>query len=234
MTLVISPALSIHTSCPGIICLLKIISKVVSCLNDHSVDFIIFKIFYRVTGNGNCLFNACSIVLIGDESLSVYLRCLTTIEMFKHASYYANHPIIYGHCLHDKRLDENSIFSIFISQIAYQSFQKNDRIPAVLAEAVNVANNFTYSSFLSLLALSSVIGRPIESYYPTENDAPANVYELLFNSTVSPRAGDLPKHCSVNMHIFRCSSAPLDYVSTSNLLPKKITLFLLCQLSFKM
>ena len=39
--------------------------------------------FHRTTGNGSCLFNASSIALIGNESLSVYLRCLTSIEMFQ-------------------------------------------------------------------------------------------------------------------------------------------------------
>ena len=55
-------------------------------------------------------------------------------------------------------MDENTLFSIALSQIAFQSYQKNNRIPAVTAEAVNVASNFSYSSFLSLWALCSVIG----------------------------------------------------------------------------
>ena len=46
----------------------------------------------RVTGNGNCLFNAASINLIGNEDLSVALRLLTTAELFIHADFYANHP----------------------------------------------------------------------------------------------------------------------------------------------
>ena len=46
----------------------------------------------RVTGNGNCLFNAASINLIGNEDLSVTLRLLTAAELFIHADFYANHP----------------------------------------------------------------------------------------------------------------------------------------------
>lgn len=157
----------------------------------------------------------------------MYLRCLTSIEMFSLSSYYANHPIIYGHSMHGKPVNENTIFSIAISQIAYQSFQKDDRIPAVIVEAVNVAKNYTYSSFLSLLALSSVIGRPIESYYPIhiESDTPANIYETMFNCTVSPRRLELleeiPLQHRNNVHIFRCASAPMDYISTTKLSPTK-------------
>ena len=37
--------------------------------------------FFSTSANGNCLFNACSIALTGNESLSSYLRCLTSIEL---------------------------------------------------------------------------------------------------------------------------------------------------------
>ena len=45
-----------------------------------------------VTGDSNCLFNAASINLVGNETLSVTLRLLTAAEMFIHADFYANHP----------------------------------------------------------------------------------------------------------------------------------------------
>ena len=141
-------------------------------------------IIYRVSGNGNCLFNACLIALIGDERIPIYLRCLTSIEMFSHSSYYADHSIIFGHSWHGKPTNENTIFSNTLSQITYQSFQNNDRVPAVTAESVKVAKNHTYSSLLSVLALSSVIGRQIESYYLVQCDTSPDIYETVFNCTV--------------------------------------------------
>ena len=45
-----------------------------------------------VTGNGNCLFNAASINLVGNEDLSGALRLLTAVELYTHADFYANHP----------------------------------------------------------------------------------------------------------------------------------------------
>ncbi len=184
-------------------------------------------IIFRVTGDGNCLFNSCSISLIGDESLSIYLRCLTSIEMFKFSSYYANHPAIYGHSFNGKPVNENTIFSIAISQAAFQSYEKDDRLPSVIVESENNAKNYTYSSFLSLFALSSVIGRPIESYYPIESDAPANIYESIFNCTVSPRPSELLQESvsshgrEDSIHIFRCASVSLDYITTTKLPPNK-------------
>ena len=54
-------------------------------------------LFHRVTQNGNSLFNSCSVSLLGDESLSLQLRCRTSLELFEHAQYYANHPLLFGH-----------------------------------------------------------------------------------------------------------------------------------------
>ena len=36
-------------------------------------------IFHRTTADGNCMCNACSLALIGDESLASCLRPLTSI-----------------------------------------------------------------------------------------------------------------------------------------------------------
>ena len=99
--------------------------------------------------------------------------------------------------------------------LAFNFFQKNDRIPAVIAESINNAKNFTYSSFLCLLSLSNV--RPIESYYPIKGNEAANIYEKLFNYSVKPRTTELPLQTSQqqSLHIFRCASMPVDYVFTN-------------------
>ena len=52
------------------------------------------KEIFRTIGQGNCLFNACSIALLGDETIADSLRCLTAIELYTNCSYYANHPLI--------------------------------------------------------------------------------------------------------------------------------------------
>ena len=47
----------------------------------------------ETSGNGDCLFNATSISLCGDESLSFLLRLLVAGELFFNADYDAEHPL---------------------------------------------------------------------------------------------------------------------------------------------
>ena len=49
------------------------------------------SVILRSTPDGNCLYNAVSIVLVENESLAYNLRVLTSIELFENNSFYANH-----------------------------------------------------------------------------------------------------------------------------------------------
>ena len=86
---------------------------------------------------------------------------------------------------------------------------------------MNVAKNHTYSSFLSVLALSSVIGRQIQSYYPLQCDTSPDIYETMFNCTVIPRISEIleetPSKHDSSIYIFRCASMPIDYILTTGL-----------------
>ena len=46
----------------------------------------------KVLGDGNCLFNAGSVCVVGNESLAVLLRLLTAAELFLQQNFYADHP----------------------------------------------------------------------------------------------------------------------------------------------
>ena len=46
----------------------------------------------KATSNGNCLYNSASIILNGNEDLSLLLRLLTAVELYKNAPFYATHP----------------------------------------------------------------------------------------------------------------------------------------------
>ena len=46
----------------------------------------------KATGDVNCLYNSASIILNGREDLSLLLRLLTAIELYKNASFYVTHP----------------------------------------------------------------------------------------------------------------------------------------------
>ena len=114
--------------------------------------------FFSTSANGNCLFNACSIALTGNESLSSYLRCLTSIELFENAKFYANHPHPHKNGAFTSL---KNAFAMCLSDAALTIFEQSDDIAAVLEEAKQTANNYTYSSMVCMLALST--GLPVKT-----------------------------------------------------------------------
>jgi hypothetical protein len=61
-------------------------------------------------------------------------------------------------------------------------------------EAFHHSKDKTFSSFLCLLALSSVIGKPIQLLYP---DAGLPKFKKIFNSLIKPRdSGKKYQHCT--------------------------------------
>ena len=78
---------------------------------------------------------------------------------------------------------------IYICQQAYMSSVKESRVAAVIEEAVVVSANFMHSSFLCILALSSLLQVQVESYYPVENreESVKDLCECSFNCSVTPR-----------------------------------------------
>ena len=97
---------------------------------------------------------------------------MTVSELFAHSEFYANHPQI-------SEIEERSvysapvIFNIFLSdkeaEDAYRG-QIANAARAVEILAQKTAKPFVYSSQFHILALASVLGRPIHSVYP---DVPA-------------------------------------------------------------
>ena len=117
------------------------------CLHVH--DFFAFPMF-RTTGEGNCLYNACSIALCGNESLASYLRCLTSIELFINSTFYARHPIIVQQ--HNKTACSSiaNTFAKCLSDIAQNSVRKEDPCKRIITEAYSNAMNRQWSSFVRL------------------------------------------------------------------------------------
>ena len=68
------------------------------------------------------------------------------------------------------------------------------------------SRNYNFSSFLCMLALSSVLKCQIESYFQYSALAGENSLSIIFNSTISPRQGQekfceklLSPHVHVNV-----------------------------------
>ena len=146
-------------------------------LHDRSHDFISksllpsdFKdwIPIKTTGDGNCLFNAMSTALSGNESLSSVLRLLTVAELFAYSEFYADHPQI-ADIAQVSSYSKHAILNIFLSdQKAEKTYSGNiDNVRrAIEVLAQETAKPFVFSSHFHILALASVISKPIQSVYP--------------------------------------------------------------------
>ena len=128
-----------------------------------------FPSFFRTTGDGNCLYNACSLALRGDYSLSAKLHALTSAELFIESDFYANHPLLIPTHKSNKPGPSSIIhFMATISVDAASLFQNsiNNRKECVIKEALLNSQDKTWSSFLCMIALAQVIRQPIVSHYP--------------------------------------------------------------------
>ena len=171
-------------------------------------------------GNGSSLFNACSRALFGDESLSRHLRGLTSIELFLNANFYESHPLIKSQHVREAFNNTENPLHDCVSEFALKSLQKESHDSVAAAEASNIAKDFSFSPFLSMLALSSAIEKPIEAYYPVrtiDGDSETEVEnrngkEISFNNTIIPR--NCSSETAAGIHIFRCASAPIDFLQT--------------------
>lgn len=110
-----------------------------------------------------------------------------------------------------------------LSDSALSALEKDNKNAAILAEASNNCHNYMYSSFICLLALSSVVGCTIESYFPIAKEkdnaedetVQKGSLELMFNTCVLPRHLTMPVLRKI--HIFRCASSPIDFVQAQQI-----------------
>ena len=92
---------------------------------------------------------------------------------------------------------------------AFDNYALGDYSSAVRAEAQINVFDASYSSFLCLLAPSTVIGQPIESYFPIVNDDQSDVkdlrkFELICNGCIMPK-----ESISQNDEKFTCFNVPV-------------------------
>jgi len=113
-----------------------------------------------VTGNGNCLFNALSVYLYGNEKFAAEIKVKTCIEMATNASFY---------------IKQHSASMIPVIS------------PSFKEATTDCALDGKHSSTWTLQAASTVIKRNIQSVYPVVND-PTDQYISILNTCFKPRA----------------------------------------------
>ena len=152
-----------------------------------------------------------SILLVGNNSLMVELRLLTSIELFLNAEFYKSHPVIHTTYKANTKLFQNALnlFQTFISENAYKTGKQACEL--VIEEARLNCISQTWCGFLCVLALSSVTHRTINSFYPDSKVSDAIIterYTVLFNQKIHPR--ELSSLCSSEeLNILFCYSGTL-------------------------
>ena len=131
----------------------------------------------------DCLYIATSIALCGDESQALLLRLLVAGELLFNAEYYAEYSP-FGETSCNTDISVETLFSIALKRQAEKKFSESkDECEAVKAQALSTCTVGEWSSFLNILALATVISRPISSVYPDFNFR----YRKLLHRTVMPR-----------------------------------------------
>lgn len=71
----------------------------------------------KATGDGDCLFNSASRIVVGNESLCHLLRLLTILELYSYSNFYAKHPAFqeYLNAGVANGYDEDTLFTLCLS-----------------------------------------------------------------------------------------------------------------------
>ena len=170
------------------------------CYNLHLV--------FRVSPNGNCLYNATSIYLVGHEKLHMVLRLLTSLELLLNKDYYKNMIETMSHDNFSKRA--SMIESLFSFDTTKDASDIDNLYHCLEKEAISNCKLGRSSPFICATALASVIETPIHMYYaPKKNQAlfkqfnqvvqprvksSNSVMDLLWSTTESPETFSSPNH----------------------------------------
>ena len=142
--------------------------------------------------DGNCLYSAISVRLVGNNSLIHLLRILTLLELFLNHEFYYKHPVLIDVYNNGKKVPGEKLFCSFESVFelarglrdSQTSINNKDLGLLVKKEAENICKDNIWSSFLRVLALSSVICRPNHLFYASVG---FQKYQKIFNQKIYPR-----------------------------------------------
>ena len=151
----------------------------------------------RSTGDGNCLFNSASLALCQNESLAIELRLRTCFELANNREFYKKHPVLVNTSVTYHGRGGPGVMSVetlcdltcFASNSS-NVYVKHGFEAAFNNEIMRTANNWSYSGTLQIMALASVLGVPIETIYPDQNDRLLPVYQNVFHPRHSSNPAD--------------------------------------------
>lgn len=132
----------------------------------------------KCTGNGNCLYNSASLVLCGDEHLSTSLRILTACELFSNGQLYTDHPALETVIKNPEFMSRNlNDARAMIFPTAEISSENETNVRNV---ALSTCTDRAWSGLIHIMALATVLQRPIYSVYPEVNMGIRPLFNNLF------------------------------------------------------
>ncbi|XP_057306732.1 uncharacterized protein LOC130644950 [Hydractinia symbiolongicarpus] len=137
----------------------------------------------RSVTDGDCLYSSASLAVSGTNDLIDELRALTCIELFENSLFYSNHPIFVSLC------QSSDLFSCVESTLKFSVSHSSvdtglSAADLVQKEAILMCSKNIWSSFICILALTSVLKRNISTLYP---DCGQLRFKTLFNQNIFPR-----------------------------------------------
>lgn len=139
----------------------------------------------KATPNGDCLFNASSILVRGNESAAMFIRLLVAGELFFNASFYADHHVFVDTIRSNTDLSLDTLFTVALSEAGADKYSETgSKTDAVKSEALVACTRGEWSSFMVILGLASVLSKQVYSIYPDVNFR----FRSLIHRIVKPRA----------------------------------------------
>ena len=139
----------------------------------------------KTTPNGDCLFNAISLLVRGNESAAMLLRLLVAGELYFNASFYADHHVFVDTIRSNSDLSLDTLFTVALTEAGADECSKNrSKTDAVKSEALVACTRGEWSSFLHILGIASVLSKQVQSIYPDVNFR----FRSLIHRIVKPRA----------------------------------------------
>lgn len=106
----------------------------------------------KATPNGDCLFNAISLLVRGNESAAMLLRLLVAGELYFNASFYADHHVFVDTIRSNSDLSLDTLFTVALTEAGADECSKNrSKTDAVKSEALVACTRGEWSSFLHIL-----------------------------------------------------------------------------------
>ena len=136
-----------------------------------------------VAGDESCLFNPAFMLLRGEELRNGCLRLLVVEELYFNAEYYATHEI-FKLTKEGSGIPEDLLFAVVLWSYGDGVVANGgNEVDAVKAEAIAGCEFQKWGCLVHMMALVSVIRRPIYSVYPNV----AFRYRAVMHNVLKPR-----------------------------------------------